>query len=65
MQIAKALYGLKQAPRAWFERLVATLKKFGFCSSRCDNSLFICNTRDHKTFVLFYVDDILVTGSSP
>lgn len=59
-----ALYGLKQTSRAWFERITSTLRKFGFTSSKCDGSLFICNTKDHKTFLLAYVDDILITGSS-
>lgn len=33
-------------------------------ASKWDSSLFICSTRTHTTFVLVYVDDILVTRSS-
>lgn len=33
-------------------------------ASKCDNSLFICNSKTHKIFVLVYVDDILVIGNS-
>ncbi|XP_019425034.1 PREDICTED: uncharacterized protein LOC109333905 [Lupinus angustifolius] len=32
---------------------------------RCDNSLFIHTSSDFQLYVLVYVDDIIVTGSSP
>jgi len=63
-KLNKALYGLKQAPRAWFERLTSTLLKFGFCASKCDPSLFTLHDNHHSTFILVYVDDIIITGSS-
>lgn len=64
-KLDKVIYGLKQAPRAWFKKLASILTKFGFIPSNCDNSLFICNAANHIVFILVYVDDILVTGSSP
>lgn len=63
-KLQKSLYGLKQAPRAWFEKLASTLCMFGFQSSLCDYSLFIRITPQHTTYILVYVDDILITGSS-
>lgn len=60
----KALYGLKQTPRAWFERLASTLHKLGFYSNECDTSLFLKITPQHITYVLIYVDDILIIGNS-
>src|ERR1044072_409456 len=63
-RLHKALYGLKQAPRAWFEKLAAALLSFGFTSSKCDPSLFVLNTTTACVFVLVYVDDIIITGSS-
>lgn len=63
-KLHKALYGLKQAPRIWFEKLASTLHKFGFESSKCDSSLFIRVTPQHSTYILIYVDDILITRSS-
>ncbi|XP_019451717.1 PREDICTED: uncharacterized protein LOC109353811 [Lupinus angustifolius] len=64
-KLNKAIYGLKQAPRQWFERLKGTLHKLGFQVSKCDNSLFIHTSSTYKLYILVYVDDIIVTGSSP
>lgn len=63
-KLERALYGLKQVPRAWFEKLAATLYKFGFAQSKCDSSLFMRVTRTNITHMLVYVDDIIITGSS-
>lgn len=63
-KLNRALYGLKQAPRAWYERLTSVLLHFGFKSSRCDPSLFTYTTATAKLYVLVYVDDIIITGSS-
>ncbi|KAK4276114.1 hypothetical protein QN277_019103 [Acacia crassicarpa] len=63
-RLDKALYGLKQAPRAWFERLGTALHNFGFSNSKCDQSLFIRKTLSDVTYVLVYVDDIILTGTS-
>jgi len=63
-KLNKALYGLTQAPRAWFERLMSTLLKLGFCPGKCDPSLFTLHANQHVTFILVYVDDIIITGSS-
>ena len=62
-RLHKALYGLKQAPRAWFEKLHRALLSFGFVSAKSDQSLFLRFTLSHITYVLVYVDDILVIGS--
>ena len=63
-RLHKALYGLKQAPRAWFERLHKALLQFGFVSSKADQSLFFRITSTHTTYILVFVDDILITGSN-
>nr|GEU65911.1 copia protein [Tanacetum cinerariifolium] len=60
----RSLYGLKQAPRAWFERFAAYITTVGFTPSRCDSSLFIYKQGDDTTFLLLYVDDIVLTASS-
>jgi hypothetical protein len=63
-KLDKVLYGLKQALRAWYSRLNAKLIDLGFKSSKSDTSLFIYSQGDVIIFMLRYVDDIIVTGSS-
>lgn len=64
-RLQKALYGLKQAPRAWFSRLSSQLLDFGFTASQSDSSLFIYHFAVVTTYVLIYVDDIIITSSKP
>lgn len=63
-KLSKSLYGLKHAPRAWFNKLQELLYKLGFFSAKSDQSLFILHTPEHTTYILVYIDDILVSGSS-
>jgi histone deacetylase 1/2 len=63
-KLDKALYGLKQARRAWYARLSSKLMGLGFKPSKADTSLFYFNKGDLTIFVLIYVDDIIVAGSS-
>jgi len=64
-RLNKAIYGLKQAPRSWFHKLsTTTLVCMGFSSSKSDISLFTRFTTTDTLFLLIYVNDILVTGSS-
>nr|GEU94278.1 ribonuclease H-like domain-containing protein [Tanacetum cinerariifolium] len=62
--LQQSLYGLKQAPRAWFQRFAAYITTIGFTPSHCDSSLFIYKQGDDTTFLLLYVDDIVLTTSS-
>jgi histone deacetylase 1/2 len=64
-KLDKALYGLKQAPRAWYARLRTKLISLGFKASKLDTSLFIYSKNGVTIFMLVYVDDIIVTSSSP
>ncbi|KAM1108382.1 hypothetical protein ACFX2B_004976 [Malus domestica] len=63
-KLKRSLYGLKQAPRAWYEAFYSALVSLGFSSSSSDTSLFI-KKDSFITFILVYVDDIIITGSSP
>ena len=64
-KLHKSIYGLKQAPRAWFERFTGQLFQFGFVASTADSSLFIYKTKTTTTYLLLYVDDIVLTSNTP
>ncbi|CAM8979612.1 unnamed protein product [Rhodiola kirilowii] len=64
-KLLKSLYGLKQAPRQWFAKLHEALITYGFRQSLFDYTLFILQENKHTTFLLVYVDDIVITGTSP
>lgn len=63
-RLKKALYGLKQALRAWYNELKQFLLSVGFTTSLGDTSLFTFKTGSNFVYMLIYVDDIIVTGSS-
>ncbi|KAJ9547961.1 hypothetical protein OSB04_020504 [Centaurea solstitialis] len=63
-KLHKAIYGLKQAPRAWYHELRQFLIAYGFKNSYSDTSLFVLKHNNHVLYLLVYVDDIIVTGSS-
>lgn len=60
----KALYGLKQAPRAWHHRLHQELDSYGFKASEADPSLYTYTGKEYNTYILVYVDDILIASQS-
>ena len=64
-RLNKSLYGLKQAPRTWFLRFRAFLLSLGFHGSKSDTSLFILHHGTSIAYLLVYVDDIILTASSP
>ncbi|KAE8676646.1 hypothetical protein F3Y22_tig00111582pilonHSYRG00259 [Hibiscus syriacus] len=63
-KLQKALYGLRQAPRNWYHKLQQCMCDMGFWPSRIDSSLFVSSSKTEVTYVVVYVDDILVTCSS-
>ena len=63
-KLNKVIYGLKQAPRSWFQKLSSTLNNLGFSATKSDPSLFTKFTNNITIFILIYVDDIIITGSS-
>lgn len=63
-KLEKALYGLKQAPRAWNARFSSFLTRLGFVTTKSDASLFVYKDKNDLAFLLLYVDDIVLTGSS-
>jgi len=61
----KSLYGLKQAPRAWYSRFATHLLSLGFLEAKSDTSLFVYWRGSDTAYLLLYVDDIILTASSP
>jgi hypothetical protein len=59
-----SLYDLKQAPRAWYNRFATFLISQGFIEAKTDTSLFVFR-HSLDTAYLLYVDDIVLTTSSP
>jgi hypothetical protein len=64
-RLNKSLCGLKQAPRAWHSRLATFLLTLGFVEAKSDTSLFIYHYGAETAYLLLYVDDIVLTASSP
>jgi hypothetical protein len=60
-----SLYGLKQAPHAWYQRIAAFLHQLGFRSTCSDASLFVYHMGDTTAYLLLYVEDIILTASTP
>lgn len=61
-RLHKAIYGLKQAANAWHAKLSAELCTFGFTPCLTDPCLFIKKTGERRTYLLVYVDDMLIGG---
>lgn len=61
----KLLYGLKKASRKWYANVAGALSLKGFSSSLGVFSLLFKKTGDFIIIVVFYVDDILLTGHHP
>jgi len=59
------LYGLKQAPRAWYSWFATHLLSLGFLEAKSDTSLFVYQHGSDTSYLLLYVDDIILTASSP
>lgn len=60
--LKRALYGLRQAPRAWHTRLDKELEAISFHTSEADPSLYIRHDKISTTYLLIYVDDILIAS---
>ncbi|CAI5508664.1 unnamed protein product [Closterium sp. Naga37s-1] len=63
-KLKKALYGLKQAPRQWYMKLRKVLEGIGFTPSTADHSLFMLGEGEQRSFMVVYVDDILIISPS-
>lgn len=62
-KLRKSIYGLKQAPRCWFSKLTAALQGYGFVQLHSDYSLFTLTRGTSHTYVIVYVDDLIIGGN--
>jgi hypothetical protein len=60
--LQRALYGLRQAPRSWHIRLSKELESHGFEVSEADPGLYIRSSSNGLSFLLVWVDDILIVA---
>lgn len=63
-RLKKALYGLQQAPRAWNETFDRAMNDLNFQRSEVDKCLYVWNSKGEKTYLLLYVDDIIISGDN-
>lgn len=62
VRLIKALDGLKQSPRCWNVTInIVIVEELGFARSRFDPCVYM---RADGTFILIYVDDLLIIGHS-
>nr|GEV27999.1 retrotransposon protein, putative, Ty1-copia subclass [Tanacetum cinerariifolium] len=54
----------EQASRQWNKRLDDEINKFGFTQNRDEPCVYLKATRSNITFLILYVDDILIMGNS-
>ncbi|CAM9693554.1 unnamed protein product [Heterosigma akashiwo] len=64
-KLNKALYGLRQSPRVWYMELHDHLLSLGFQRSGHESCLYIRREGGSELMVAVYVDDLVVSGSSP
>ncbi|CAI7854913.1 unnamed protein product [Closterium sp. NIES-54] len=63
-KLKKVLYGLKQAPMQWYLKYREVLKEIEFTPSSADHSLFMLGEGEQRSFMMVYVDDIIIFSPS-
>ncbi|CAI7851011.1 unnamed protein product [Closterium sp. NIES-54] len=64
LKLKNTLYGLKQAPRQWYLKLRGVSEEIGFTPSTADHTLFMLGEGEQRSFMVVYVDDILIFSPS-
>ncbi|CAI7876023.1 unnamed protein product [Closterium sp. NIES-54] len=62
--VAKGYQQKEKAPRQWYLKLRGVLEEIGFTPSTADHSLFMLGEGEQRSFMVVYVDDILIFSPS-
>lgn len=63
-ELRKSIYGLKQAAKTWNDTLHKILATHEFEQSNADPCLYVKGKADKKLYLVVYVDDMIVAGTS-
>nr|GEY57320.1 zinc finger, CCHC-type [Tanacetum cinerariifolium] len=63
-KLKHSIYGLKQASRQWNKRFNDEIKKFSFTQNRDEPCVYLKGSGSNITFLILYVDDILIMGNN-
>ncbi|GJS21393.1 retrotransposon protein, putative, ty1-copia subclass [Tanacetum coccineum] len=63
-KLKHSIYGLKQASMQWNKRFDDEIKKFGFTQNRDEPCVYLKANGSNVTFLILYVDDILIMGNN-
>ncbi|GJR92849.1 retrotransposon protein, putative, ty1-copia subclass [Tanacetum coccineum] len=63
-KLKHSIYGLKQASRQWNKRFDNEIKKFRFSQNRDEPCVYVKASGSYVTFLILYVDDILIMGNN-
>nr|GEV72306.1 retrotransposon protein, putative, Ty1-copia subclass [Tanacetum cinerariifolium] len=63
-KLKRSIYGLKQASRQWNKRFDDEINKFGFTQNRDEPCVYLKASGSNITFLILYVDDILIMGNN-
>ncbi|GJW28531.1 putative retrotransposon protein, partial [Tanacetum coccineum] len=61
-KLKRSIYRLKQASRQWNKQFDDEIKKFGFTQNHDEPCVYLKVSRSNITFLILYVDDILIMG---
>ena len=63
-KLTRSLYRLKKAPRQWYKKFDSFMTKSGFCKAKKDPCCYFKKYIDSYVFLLLYVADMVIAGSS-
>ncbi|GJU45860.1 retrotransposon protein, putative, ty1-copia subclass [Tanacetum coccineum] len=63
-KLKRSIYGLKQASRQWNKRFNDKIKKFNSTQNRDELCVYLKASGSNVTFLILYVDDILIMGNN-